>query len=694
MKKLFITTFIILTVITKLTAQSFSVDNLNYSVNNDGVSVTVTGYIDDMEPLVIPESVSHNGYDYTINAIGQNAFNNYYWNGQDELVVPNSVTNIGNYAFAYSNCGKHLILSNSLTYIGNYAFYHCNFKDELVIPNTVNHIGDWAFAFCARFSGDLYIPDAVTYLGEGAFTGCGQIRGSLHLSNSLETIRDNTFDQCKFTGILTIPNTVNSIGNSAFGGCSGFTGSLIFPNSVSHIGEDAFSGCTNFDGELVLPDSLSIINDGTFHGCENLSGTLNIPNTVTYIGFDAFAYCGFTGPLNIPENVTYIGIDAFSYCNFTGSLTIPDSVIEIDNHAFYQCSGFSGELVIGKSVSLIGSWAFAYCTGISEVISLATTPPELTFSNAFQYTDCTTLTVPCGFLDIYEQNSSWNQQFTTITENCNYLTHPEWYYELINDSGDITYQYLSHQGDTTIQHKKVKIIVKTNTLYDKESIEQTEEYIYVEDNKVYWWNQTIEEFTVLYDFGAQVGDYWEIKAGHNSIVVHVDMVGQAEYDGIVYKTLQISDYDDMFGGTIVCTVGHLTSFFPEKMLDNKGNCEVNGLRCHWNDGELLFKVGNVDCDYIFVNHHLGVDETDFENGFIIYPNPSHGIIYLETFPETSQNHEYRIINILGETVLSGKISAYNQMIDVSNLPNGIYFMKIREKSTMIGEKSTKIIIEK
>ena len=689
MKKLFITTFVILIVITKLTAQSFTVGNLNYSVNDDGVSVTVTGYIDDMEPLVIPESVNYDGIDYTITVIGDSAFNSYVWNGQDALVIPNSVTRIEDYAFCYAVCGQHLILSDSLTYIGNHAFYQANFKDELVIPNTVNHIGDWAFAFCARFSGDLYIPDAVTYLGEGAFTGCGQIRGSLHLPNSLDTIRDNTFDQCKFTGILTIPDAVNSIGNSAFCGCSGFTGSLIIPNSVSHIGEDAFSGCTNFDGELVLPDSLTVINDGAFRGCENLSGTLNIPNTVTYIGFDAFAYCGFTGPLNIPDKVSYIGVNAFYQCGFTGTLYIPDSVVKIENLAFYQCSGFSGELVLGKSVSIIGTWAFAYCTGITEVISLATTPPQM-YHDAFQYTDCTTLTVPCGYLHNYEQNTSWSQQFTTINEDCNSLTHPEWYYELLHDSGEITYQYLSCQGDTTIQHKKVKIIVKTNTLYDKEIIDQTEEYIYVEDNKVFWWNKTIEEFTVLYDFGAQVGDYWEIKAGLNSIVVHVDWVGQAEYDGIVYKTLQISDYDDIFSGTIVCTVGHLTSFFPEKMLENKVNYEVNGLRCFWDEGELLFKEGDTDCDYIYDNHHYAINEIHNETTFLIYPIPSYSVLYVlfvKTCHGASLQSEYRIINILGHPVLSGTITSETQQIDVSTLPKGLYLLQIYDKTM-------KFIIEK
>ena len=46
MKKLFLTSFIILAVITKIIAQTFIDRNLNYSVNDDGATVTLTGFID------------------------------------------------------------------------------------------------------------------------------------------------------------------------------------------------------------------------------------------------------------------------------------------------------------------------------------------------------------------------------------------------------------------------------------------------------------------------------------------------------------------------------------------------------------------------------------------------------------------------------------------------------------------------
>ena len=73
--------------------------------------------------------------------------------------------------------------------------------------------------------------------------------------------------------------------------------------------------------------------------------------------------------------------------------------------------------------------------------------------------------------------------------------------------------------------------------------------------------------------------------------------------------------------------------------------------------------------------HDGINEVD-ENKFVIYPNPSHGIIYVETLYYDVLTCDYRIINILGETVSSGILISENQQLDISNLSNGIYFMNI------------------
>ena len=74
----------------------------------------------------------------------------------------------------------------------------------------------------------------------------------------------------------------------------------------------------------------------------------------------------------------------------------------------------------------------------------------------------------------------------------------------------------------------------------------------------------------------------------------------------------------------------------------------------------------------------GIDEINDED-LVVYPNPSKGILFVKTCHGASLQSEYRIVNILGETISSEKIISENQEVDVSNLPNGIYLLKIHDK---------------
>ena len=253
----------------------------------------------------------------------------------------------------------------------------------------------------------------------------------------------------------------------------------------------------------------------------------------------------------------------------------------------------------------------------------------------------------------------------------------EWYYEIENENGSITYQYMYQAGDTIVQDEPTHILVKINTLYDKDLIEEiTHEYVYERDGKVYWWNKTLEEFTVLYDFGAHEGDSWVIKVGTETLTMHVDAEEIVEYEGRFYRMLHVSDPQDLFSGDIVCGIGHLTSFFPERLMDNGDGLRVEGLRCYWVEDELVFKYGDEDCDAIYSEVH-GVEE-DVEDQFIVYPNPTNGVLFVETHGRASQllTPTYRIINLTGQTVLSGNITAETQQIDVSGLAEGMYFVTI------------------
>ena len=343
----------------------FTVGDLNYRVNDDQISVTVTGHVDGYEaagPLVIPESVSYEGNNYAV------------------------------------------------TVIGNTAFMYCFYLTSLTIPNSVTTIEEGAFAYCSGFTGDLVIPNSVVTIEPSAFQICYGFDGTLTLGTGLITIGDYAFNDCPgLTGTLYIPSNVASIGGNTFGYCA-FEGIVVDPeNQIFDSREDCNAIITTRTNALIT-------------GCKNTV----IPNTVTAIGENAFK--GITGmtSLTIPNSVVSIGNNSFAFCfDLTGDLTIPNSVETIGESAFFQCEGLDGTLTLGESVSYIGDWAFRKCSHISAVVSLATTPATLGTDlggMVFAEFGMPVLTIPCGCSDAY-QNSQWYDPygmvgFYELVEDC------------------------------------------------------------------------------------------------------------------------------------------------------------------------------------------------------------------------------------------------------------------------------------
>ena len=551
--------------------------------------------------------------------------------GPSTLVIPDTVNYYG--------------LGFTVTKIAEYAFMNWRrWRHDLVIPNSVTEIGSHAFEYTA-FTGPLSIPNSVVRIGDRAFYDCLDLT-ELTLSDNLLTIGEAAFCKCgNMNGILTLPEGLTTIGSAAFVEC-GFTGSLVIPNSVDSIGAAAFKDC-HFNGQLRLPDGLQKLEHETFMNCA-FTGRLNLPSTITKVGSQAFDGCQFGDTLVIPESLTFISDGVFNRCNQLETLMLPSTL---------------------RGISFFG---FARCTNLRSITIDAYLPPS-TQEWAFDFIpNDIPVYIPNGSLCAYQAHNVWNY-FTNFIEEDGKLPRSEWYYEILNENGSITYQHLEYAADTTINNKDVKIIIRTNTLYDKSGhTDVTREYIYEEDCRVYWWNPTLQEFTVLYDYDAREGSEWEIKVGTESIIMHVDAVELYEYDGRQYKTLHVRDAENFFSGIIVCNIGHLTSFFPERLMTKGKAYRVEGIRCYWREGELFFKYGNRDCNEVYEQIHNGLNEMD-DAAFAVYPNPTDGVLFVRTHA-VRPYEGYRITNLIGQTVLSGNINTENQQINVSDLPQGMYFI--------------------
>lgn len=89
---------------------------------------------------------------------------------------------------------------------------------------------------------------------------------------------------------------------------------------------------------------------------------------------------------------------------------------------------------------------------------------------------------------------------------------------------------------------------------------------------------------------------------------------------------------------------------------------------------------------------VGVKENkNIADEIIIYPNPAQDKIIINNNNHSNQNFDIVIYSVLGEIVYKGE-HKYNETIDTSSLPNGVYYISLSNNTTNVSTK--KIIISR
>lgn len=100
--------------------------------------------------------------------------------------------------------------------------------------------------------------------------------------------------------------------------------------------------------------------------------------------------------------------------------------------------------------------------------------------------------------------------------------------------------------------------------------------------------------------------------------------------------------------------------------------------------DLIMDATNVnptgyDMSYVFIDDvsliactSVGTNEIAESDLFKVYPNPSNSFI---TVSNKTNSKSYQLRNVLGQLVLSGTLTA-TQQIDIASLPSGIYFLQV------------------
>lgn len=128
-------------------------------------------------------------------------------------------------------------------------------------------------------------------------------------------------------------------------------------------------------------------------------------------------------------------------------------------------------------------------------------------------------------------------------------------------------------------------------------------------------------------------------------------------------------------------------------VDASGNANITGyttntslsfgtlsLTCTGNYNDIFIaKMGNMS----------GIEDLNSTPVWVlVYPNPGNGIYKLET---EAKAESIEIVNVLGEMIYNSTGFSSDQTIDISDKPKGIYFVRLKNKTSVLG--TGKIILE-
>lgn len=245
-----------------------SYNGFEYSVNEDGV--TITGYAGADAVVEVPPTIPEVG---AVTAVGERAFS-----GRTNLAgvtIPGSVTSIGDSAFSACANLTNVNLAQGLLSIGSDAFSACSNLTGIFMPESVRAVGPYAFDDCVRLEAFTVDPGNAAYSSSGGvlfdknqslLIRCPpELGGNYAIPATVIGIPAGAFAQCAKLAFVTIPAGVTYLGENAFQECAGLT-LVIIPPGVSGIGETAFEFCTNLTSAYFQGNAPAMGGTSVFDG--------------------------------------------------------------------------------------------------------------------------------------------------------------------------------------------------------------------------------------------------------------------------------------------------------------------------------------------------------------------------------------------------------------------------------------------
>lgn len=182
----------------------------------------------------------------------------------------------------------------------------------------------------------------------------------------------------------------------------------------------------------------------------------------------------------------------------------------------------------------------------------------------------------------------------------------------------------------------------------------------------YEWGYDDDSVEVLfYDFGMLPGDSMLVADfySYSAVYIHLQFIDTTVVAGI---PLRRWNFWANSGGTGFCSGGHtwIEGIGSENGFLPYSFCFENSVtlcRFHSNANDYPFYCGVP----------LGINENN-PHDFTVFPNPASTEF---TFLPYQLNRELKMVDVAGKLIMSKKITESETILDVNNLPNGIFFLK-------------------
>ena len=244
--------------------------------------------------------------------------------------------------------------------------------------------------------------------------------------------------------------------------------------------------------------------------------------------------------------------------------------------------------------------------------------------------------------------------------------------------------------DTSIEGK-VAIILKGSSNC---SACKTENIFYYDSLQQIVYQYLDNHFKPYFDFSKQIGESYYMyfyssmigSMGYDSVLISIDSIVTYMISDINVRFQYISisaNSHYSFSGPIIEFIGSKEGFYPEDKA-----CDFSvfrGLRCY-SDSILTYYTDSIfqakGCDF-----DVSIPDVNFSEMLKLYPNPFFSEVILENSKELIK--EVRVYDLIGRLIKHFSIDNFYSILNLGNLQNGMYIMKIYIQN----ESISKIIIK-